>query len=283
MTPDSIISENLTLLSMPEIVIKLNSLLDDPNCSATDIGNEIGLDPALTVRVLKIVNSAIYNLPKQVNNIPTAISLLGNKHLRDIVMTTSVIKKFQSIPADLVNMNSFWCHSICCAIAARLIAKTCQIQTAEDFFVMGLLHDIGKLVMYLVLPDQSREVLRKIRDLNDESSDADKTKVEKSFFGFSHATLGRVLTQEWNMPDTLTTSIAEHHLQFSQFTIPKDTAILKIADYISNQIQPPISLDEIQELDQDCLDCLNINEKQLLDLQQQTDEILQETMSLVYQ
>jgi len=282
MNPDALISENLTLLSMPEIVIKLNSMLDDPKCTTTDIGKEISLDPALTVRVLKIVNSALFNLPNQVKNIPTAITILGTKQLRDIVMTTSVIKKFQSIPADLVNMDTFWRHSICCAIASRLIAQNCKFQDTEDYFVMGLLHDIGKLVMYLVLPDQSREALRDIRQRRIDDSNADVSTIEKIHFGFSHATLGRVLTQQWNMPDSQTTPIAEHHLPFSQFSIPKSSATLKIADTISNQIQPSISPDEIQELDNECISILKLSEDKLTELQEQTKKILDDTISLVY-
>ncbi len=279
MTPDTLISENLTLLSMPEIVVKLNSMLDDPNCTAAKIGDEISLDPALTIRVLKIVNSVLYNLPTQVKNIPTAITILGMKQLRDIVMTTSVIKKFQSIPADLVNMDTFWRHSICCAIASRLLATHCHYQEAEDFFVMGLLHDIGKLVMYLVLPDQSREVLIEFKILKEKASDTD---VEKRYFGFNHATLGRVLTQQWNMPASLTTPIAEHHLPSSKFTEIQPSAILKIADFLSNQILPSFSPDESEQLDCDCLSILNIDDDSLLKLQEQTKQLFNETISQVY-
>ncbi len=282
MTPDTLISENLTLLSMPEIVVKLNSMLNDPNSSANDIGNEISLDPALTIRVLKIVNSSLFNLPRQIKNIPTAITILGMKQLRDIVMTTAVIKKFQSIPADLVNMNTFWHHSIACAIAARTIAEHCKIKDTEDFFVMGLLHDIGKLVMFLVLPDQSREVLREIKTTLDQSPDADISQIEKKQFGFSHATLGRVLTQQWNMPDSLTTPIAEHHLTFSQLSLVEASSILKIADTVSNQIQAAISPDEIQEPDIQCLEILGLDDIKLTEIKQQIITILENTVSLVY-
>jgi HD-like signal output (HDOD) protein len=282
MTPDALISENLTLLSMPEIVVKLNSMLNNPKCTAADIGDEISLDPALTVRVLKIVNSALYSLQNQIKNIPTAITILGIKQLRDIVMTTSVIKKFQSIPADLVNMDTFWRHSICCAIASRLIANHCHEQDAEDFFVMGLLHDIGKLIMYLVLPDQSREVLREFKKLKEQSSTADMSNVEKSYFGFSHATLGRVLTQQWNMPDSFTMTIAEHHLPFAQFTETQASAILKIADYLANQILPTISPDETENLEDECLNILNLNGESLLELQTETKQIFELTIAQVY-
>ncbi|VAW92252.1 hypothetical protein MNBD_GAMMA22-297 [hydrothermal vent metagenome] len=282
MTPDILISENLTLLSMPEIVVKLNSMLDDPDCSANDIGKEISLDPALTIRVLKIVNSALFNLPKQVKNIPMAITILGMKQLRDVVMTTAVIKKFQSIPADLVNMNSFWHHSIACAIASRKLAEHCKIKDTDDFFVMGLLHDIGKLVMYLVLPDQSREVLREIKTTLEHSPNADVSTIEKKQFGFSHATLGRVLTQQWNMSESLTTPIAEHHLQFSQFTMVQSSALLKTANYLANQLQPAISPDEAQDIELECLTELNLNEEKLLELQQQILKTLENTISFVY-
>lgn len=282
MSPDTVISENLTLLSMPEIVVKLNSMLNDPECNNNDIGNELSLDPALTVRVLKIVNSALYNLPRQVKNISTAVSMLGITQLRNIILTTSVIKKFQSIPVDLVNMDTFWRHSISCAIAARFIANYCQIKDDEDFFVMGLLHDIGKLVMYLVFPDQSREVLCEMRELKKKSSDADVSHVEKNYFSFSHATLGKLLAQQWNMPESLTIPISEHHLPFSQLTQVEATSILKIADYLSNQIESSISPDESNIIENKCLDVLNINENKLIELQEKTRELLKETISFVY-
>ncbi len=282
MTPDTLISENLTLLSMPEIVLKLNSMLENPECKASEIGNEISLDPALTVRVLKIVNSALYGLPNQVTNIPTAINLLGFKQLRDIVMTTSVIKKFQSIPADLVNMNTYWHHSLSCAISARVIAQHCQLKDPEDFFVMGLLHDIGKLVMYLVLPDQSREVLREMMHLQEHSVDADVSNVENKIFGFNHATLGSVLTQQWNLQESQTTPIAEHHLKYAQLTMLESTTVLKLADYISNQLQPSISPDDVQVLENESLTILNIDDTMLDNLQDQIMATIKDTKTLVY-
>ncbi|MFV2060908.1 MAG: HDOD domain-containing protein, partial [Gammaproteobacteria bacterium] len=143
-------------------------------------------------------------------------------------------------------------------------------------------HDIGKLVMYLVLPDQSREVLREFKHLKKESSNADVSNVEKEQFGFSHATLGRVLTQQWNMPESFTIPIAEHHLSYSQFTETKASTILKIADFISNQILPTISPDETEELEYECLIALNLDDDSLHNMQNQTKDIFNETISQVY-
>lgn len=284
MSPEDLISDNLNLISMPEIVIRLGQMIEDPNCTVADIGNEISLEPSLTVRVLKIVNSALYNLPSKIETIPIAITVIGTKQLHDIVMTTAVIKKFHAIPADLVNMDTYWRHSISAAIAARNIALYKKLNNSDHFFVIGLLHDIGKLVMYLTLPDQSRVALREMNKLgkNTPSPQHDILTVEQKIFGFNHAELGSVLTRKWNMPDSLTIPIAEHHGVCGDNTLTQESAVIHIADYIANQIQPVISPDDDQHILSGCLDILKIDEDYISVLSDETQHLLQETFTIVY-
>lgn len=277
LTPRYIVASNIQLLSLPEIVLRLNKMINDPKCSAVEIGNEVGKDPALTVRMLKIVNSPFYNFPSQVDNIPMAITILGTRQLRDLVLATSVIKRFNSVPADLVNMDIFWHHSICCALASRSISSFIHINNSERFFVSGLLHDIGKLVMYITLPDQSRAALQRMKN-----SDDDFKTIEKSIFGFNHSELGSELLRHWNLPDSVIEPIAHHHQPSTPNQYPIETAVIHLADVIANQIQAVISPDDVNPADPAMLHRLNISDKDLEEIQNDVYVKFQETINIIY-
>ena len=142
---------------MPEVFYKLNAAIEDPGCTFDDIGEIISIDPALTVRLLKVVNSPMYGFPSRIDTVSMAITILGTRQLRDLVLATAVVGQFHNLTEAVVDMETFWCHSICSAVAARTISLHLKVNNSERFFVAGLLHDIGKLVMYLTHPDASHQ------------------------------------------------------------------------------------------------------------------------------
>jgi len=146
------------LISLPEIYIRVSQALEDENHNAKQLGDIIGHDPALTARILRIVNSAYYSLANQVELVSRAVSVIGEDDLRNLVLATSAVDTSKRIPNQLVDIDLFWRHSVHTGIVARLLSQYCNILHGERLFVAGMLHDIGKLVLYFKEPELSQQV-----------------------------------------------------------------------------------------------------------------------------
>jgi len=273
----NMIDDNIELVSLPEIALRINELVDDPLATADDIANLISQDAALTIRLLKIVNSSFYNFSGEIDTITKAISIVGTRELRDLIMTTAVIKKFSSIPEGLASPESFWRHNIACASAARTIAKQLKIKNSERFFIAGLLHDIGKLVMYLASPDLSLQVIELMK-----IPDSDITQLEELAFGFSHAELGAELVKKWNLPTMLVETTRFHHKPSATTEYPTEAAVIHLANNIANTIETPFSLDDDVPLKDSVWILLNQDESKLESLTEESNSDYQRTVDIIY-
>jgi putative nucleotidyltransferase with HDIG domain len=216
------------LATLPDIFYKLNAAIEDPDCTFDDIGEIISIDPGLTTRLLRIVNSAFYGFSTQVETVTHALTIIGTDQLAQLVLATSVMGQFKGIPSDLIDMDSFWRHSISTGLAARSIAALSGEYNVERFFVSGLLHDIGRLVLCIKLPDETGETFKRA-----ETSGKLLCIEEQKIFGFDHAELGGELLKAWNLPDRLVESITFHHSPAKSKNHPQETAVVNLADAIA--------------------------------------------------
>ena len=216
------------LASLPDIFYKLNAAIEDPDCTFDDIGEIISIDPSLTARLLRIVNSAFYGFSTQVETVTHALTIIGTDQLAQLVLATSVMNQFKGIPVDLVNMDSFWRHSISAGLAARSIAALSGEYNVERFFVAGMLHDLGRLVLCIKVPDETREVMKKAED-----SGKPLYREEMETFGFDHAELGGQLLKSWKLPTRLVEAVTFHHDPDKSKTHPEETAAVNLADAIA--------------------------------------------------
>ena len=178
-------------------------MISDPRFTAEDLGRVIGKDPGLSVRLLKLVNSSFYGFQARIDTIPRAITIVGVEDLQSLVLETAVIDKFSRIPCELVDMTEFWLRSVQCAVIAKLLAKESAVLHSERLFLAGLLHDLGSLVFYYELPDESREILL--------TAVGDRRLVgglEQEIIGFTHADMGAELMRLWGLPESLCEAIA---------------------------------------------------------------------------
>lgn len=219
------------LTSLPQVAIKINQLVDDPKASANDISKVISHDPALSMRLLRIANSPLYGLSSKINTIERAVTLLGNKKIRDLVLATSVAKTFDGLPNELVSMHNFWMHSVYCALCARQLASQCkQPVQADVLFIAGLLHDIGTLVIFNKLPDAAREALL----YSIEGPEGTEIyQAEREIIHFDHAQVGAELARHWQLPEVLQECIAFHHEPEQAKNYPVETAIVHIANSLA--------------------------------------------------
>ena len=225
-----ILDDVTQLVSLPAACIRLTEMVDDPSCSAEDMGRVINQDPALTVRLLRVANSPMYGFATQIDTVTRAVTVLGTQQVRDIALATSAVKTFQGIPNTLVSMHNFWEHSIYCALAARTLAMDCLRRQREAVFVAGLLHDIGELVLYNRLPELSRKVLETCADGPDT---LEMQEAEREIIGFDHAEVGSELAHRWALPTNLQECIAYHHDPGEAKQNRVEAAIVHIANSIA--------------------------------------------------
>jgi putative nucleotidyltransferase with HDIG domain len=196
------------LLSLPELVIKINDLVNREDTNATDIAAAISQDPALSTRILMVANSPAYASSRQIDSITRAVTMLGTKQIRDLILSASAAKVFKGIPNNVISVEDFWHHSVYCALLARTLAELSRRVNAETMFTAGLLHDIGHLVMFNRIPEQAAAaILMTIQG----DADRDVFDAEREILGFTHCDVGASLAERWHLPEVLATCIAYHH------------------------------------------------------------------------
>jgi len=220
------------LASLPEVCVRVNEMVDDPRSSAADIGRVISRDTALTAQLLRMANSAFYSFPSKVDTISRAVTVVGERELRYLVLALSAVRVFSQIPVELINMASFWRHSVYCGVVARLVATHCHVLHSERLFVAGLLHDVGKLVIMNRALEQAKEAI-----LQAAQSGRPMYQVEHELFGFDHAVVSRVLLEQWNIPAALCETVGCHHDVAKAEEARLDAAIVHVANVIANRAE----------------------------------------------
>jgi len=241
--------ENINdIVSLPGVFLRVNAMVNNKNVSMTDVAEVISQDPGLTIRVLKMANSPAFGSSKEIDSVVKAATVIGTERIRDIALATSAVETFDGIPNDLLSMEDFWMHSIYCAIISKYLAKLAKIPKADSLFVAGLLHDIGQLVLFKELPDDSRKALEFILD---DIEGAELHDVEKELWGFDHADVGGVLAESWHLTPMLVEVISSHHDLSHASQYIKESAIVKIANSIA--VMTELNTTNIEETDADMI------------------------------
>ncbi len=202
------------------------------NSSINKICQTIMVDQSLTARVLRMSNSSFYGRSKQVATLNEAIILLGFKTLRSLAVASSTHSMYQGVP-DKAFREKLWEHTLEVALASRLIASAARHPQAEEAFIAGLMHDIGKLVLTQKLNDQYRKIIATV-----EQTGRSHIEVEKEILGFDHAEVGRLLLQKWAFPRLFVRAVAEHHDPRDEREYPLPLAFIV---HLANHIAAPAS------------------------------------------
>lgn len=228
---EELIHDLTELVSLPEVSIRVSQMVSDEECTAAEVGNVISQDAALAARLLKIANSPFYGLSSKVDTISRAVTILGLKQIRDLVLTTSATRAFDGIPTDLVSVEDFWHHSLYCGLLAQELGEACSKSRSESLFIAGLLHDIGQLIMFHKLPEQMHAAL--LRTLQGEPT-LELYQAEREIIGFDHMQVGEALALSWNLPRNLQECIAFHHEPHDAEIFPVQVALVHIANAIAS-------------------------------------------------
>lgn len=229
----SLVNDISYLVSPPDICVRVFDLIESDTASADEIGEVISSDPSLTARLLRLVNSAYFNLARKVDTVSRAVTLVGIRELYSLILAVSAIRTFSNLSGSLVNMDTFWRHGLFTGLIARNLARRVHVLHPERLFVAGLLHDIGHLVLYTRLPEIMQQIL-----LVSGGDEGLQHQAELSELGFSHADLGGALAETWKLPDALCAAISYHHLPgCATETAAFEAALVHLADVLANRSQ----------------------------------------------
>ena len=218
------------LVTLPDVFIRINKLVGDPNSSISDIAGVISQDPSFTIRLLRVANSSFYGFSSTIDTVSKAVSIIGTSQIRSLALATSVASSFEGLPNTLVSMENFWKHSLYCALVARILAKQARKCDSDAVFTAALLHDIGELVIFNRLPQQAKDALLLVLDSADELP---VYLAEQQVIGFDHAQVGGELARQWKLPPMLEECIEFHHNIQSAVQYPREVALVHIANILA--------------------------------------------------
>jgi putative nucleotidyltransferase with HDIG domain len=195
--------------SLSTTAIKVIETCNDARASANDLKRVISLDPILTARVLKLINSAYYSLGSPITSLTRAIVMLGLNNVKNLALSFAILQNLKSTESNSVfSPDEFWMHSLCVGVIAKNIAtvKMDATRGLEVFFVAGLLHDLGKIPLNGQFPKEYQRVW----ELAEKDNDSLRH-YENTFLGIDHCTVGCMIAKKWRLGETLVEALSHHH------------------------------------------------------------------------
>ncbi len=233
------------IATLPEITVSIIELVEDPKSTAQDLNKVISNDPALCSRILKVVNSAFYGLPRQIGSINRAISLLGLNAVKNLAIAASLAKLFRGgALCSRFDAKDLWAHSLAVAVASKMIAQHLRLNFADEAFLAGLIHDIGVVVELQADREKLITVVNKLEMDKDGNPTGDFIAHERAVFGADHGVFGEVLCETWKFPKSFAFVCGHHHnptaVPHEHRTLPW---IVHIADRLAASVRSGFRLD----------------------------------------
>lgn len=230
-TASQVVDKIGDIASLPNIYFRLKDVVTDIRASNKDIALLISDDPALTARLLHIANSSFYGSPSEIDTITRAVTVIGTRQVTDIVLATSVTNMFEGIPQKYIDMTSFWRNSVCSGVVARVLASHRRESNIEKYFVIGLLHDIGRMVMCLAMGSDYAEIMDYANKNCITYSEA-----ENHILQFDHADVGGALLEKWGLPQHMIDAVKYHNKPEKCNDLLIETSVVHVAEVISYAI-----------------------------------------------
>jgi len=209
------------LPTLPKVLEEVSRLVQNPNTSIEAIAKVISRDQVLSAKVLKMVNSPVYGFPGRIGSVQHSLVLLGFNVIRGVIISTSVFDIMSK------NMEGLWEHSIGCALATGLVARKAKLKDPEEYSVCGLLHDLGKVVAAVQLPELHKAVGEAVR-----TQDLRWFEAEKTVLGFGHDRINAWLAQHWHLPPTIKEAMSSHHYPERAQFYPQHAAAAHVGDFV---------------------------------------------------
>ncbi len=219
---------------LPAVIVRVMQTVNDPTTSAADLNRLISADQALASKVLRLVNSSYYGVPRKVATITNAVVILGFNTVRNLTTSLGVFNAFDAQgQKTALDRDQFWAHSLGVAVAAGIIARRKGIgaKAIEEVFIGGLLHDVGKLFLDQYFPDQYSIAIKLAA-----AAQISIWESEKTALGIGHALVGKRIAEKWNLPPSLTSMITLHHQPMFAKEYFEITASIQAADHVARKL-----------------------------------------------
>ncbi len=220
--------------AFPAIVTKVMAVTANPESSASDLMQAILPDQSMCATILKVANSAFFGIPREVSTLERAVVVMGFEEIKNIIIGKAIFSSFPKMTRETRHtVGLFWEHTFTCGLAAKIIGEQLRISPSE-LFIAGLIHDIGKLAMFLTFPEQY-PILQEI------SSNPlfNSISLERQNFSASHDQVGLWLAQKWLLPEQLVTAIGYHHSPNEADCHRQYALIVQVADILSRMYCSP--------------------------------------------
>lgn len=272
-----IIMSTRDLPAMPQVASKVLELSSDPNTSAAQLQQVISDDQAMTARILKIANSAMYSCSRKIKTLTEAIVMLGFNSIRSLVVTSAARNLYNTRKSRSgLKERLLWEHSIGAGFACRLMAQKHAPALTEEAFLAGLMHDIGKLVLNIRIPENFDEIVQVVYNENRSFHET-----EQEHFGFTHAEVGALLVNKWKLSPMLEDVIKNHH---NPESISPDNPLLLYLD-LSNKMCHKMGIGFSDEPDLNLVDSpankiLGLSEESFAGINTKLQETLETEMEI---
>ena len=273
-TPQALVKNVLQLISLPEIYLRLQQTIDDPEHSRDQVADIIACDPSLSARVLRIANSSYYAFPREIESVASAVGIIGELDLRNLVLATTVVNAMSALRHQGINIDAFWLHSLRCGIIARLIAKSLGESNAEVLFLAGILHDLGILVIYqqdAALADAVKRQIEEQHQLRDQA--------EREVMGFDHAEVGALLIDAWGLSPALVELTRCHHQYQLAQSDRRSAMILSLANLLTNSDQASAGETDIRH--EYLVERLELDKNSLVEIAETGEQQCEEVKSII--
>lgn len=204
-TPKELIANLGDLPPLPQVAAQVLRIAADPDSSTDELQRVIATDQALTAQILKIANSAMFGMMREVRTLTQAIMTLGFNTIKSVVIASSAKNLYSRGTAGLQE-RLMWEHALLSALAARAYARQLRHPRTEEAFLGALMHDIGKSVLGLKYPERYSQLIRSVYN-----GQGDGLELEFELFGFDHAMVGEALLVSWNLAHALEQAVRWHH------------------------------------------------------------------------
>lgn len=227
-TPEKLeqrVIELANLPTLPAILKKIAKMTESSDSSAAEVADVISTDQVLSAKVLKLVNSPVYGFPGRISSVRHAVVLLGFNVIKGLVLGTAVFGNIGKYGQGL------WDHSLACALFSRRIANEIGIPDPEEIMVAGLLHDLGKVVLCVLEPDDYEEAVRIAQDEHCHIREA-----ERRVFTADHARVAGWIAREWHFPARLSIPVTYHHRPDLAKDFTQITAVVHVANVLARAV-----------------------------------------------
>jgi putative nucleotidyltransferase with HDIG domain len=224
-----IADDSRRLYSLPQTLVEVLRVIKDERSAADDLAKVIMKDPAMTTKILRVVNSPYYGLGRQVSSVSQAVVTLGTRQVTALALSTSVYGMTDNWKSSFDRVR-FWRHSLEVAIASRAIAQKMGRKNLEEIFVAGLLHDLGLLILENSYPELFRQVWKK------SLRHGGLEELEEAEWGTNHARVGQFILEQWHIPEIICQAVGRHHHTFTMGADDEDlrpAQIVRLANLIS--------------------------------------------------